>query len=128
MEIVTTLHPRLVVDDAEAAIRFYIAALDGLERDRQMWEGVIVHAEIEVGSALLTLTQADGQLNRTPAQLGGSPVILSVQVPDVDAVTQRFVVLGANLAIPIEDREYGQRDCRIIDPFGHIWIIATPLS
>ncbi len=124
----TALHPRLVVDDGEAAIAFYVAALDGRERARQVHDDVIVHAEVAADGAVLTLTTADGQLNRTPAQLGGSPVIMSLEVADVDAAAQRFLDHGARLAIPIDDRDYGRRDGRIIDPFGHIWIIATPLE
>ena len=28
----------------------------------------------------------------------------------------------------LADRDYGERDGRIVDPFGHMWLVGCPLS
>ena len=52
-------------------------------------------------------------------------MIIHLYVEDVDAVAKRAVAAGAKLAIPVQDQFYGDRSGRLVDPFGHIWIIAT---
>lgn len=63
--------------------------------------------------------------NRSPESLGGSPVIIHLYVPDVDALAARAIAAGAKLLIPVADQFYGDRSGRLADPFGHVWIIAT---
>ena len=43
-------------------------------------------------------------------------VNVRIMVPDVDAYWERALNMGAQVAAPIEDREYGLRDFTIIDP------------
>jgi PhnB protein len=46
-------------------------------------------------------------------------------VEDVDAVVDKAVAGGAKVLIPVDDRFYGDRDGRLADPFGHVWIVGT---
>lgn len=63
--------------------------------------------------------------NRGPQTLGGTGVYIALYVADVDAVAQKAVAAGANLLFPIADQFYGDRSCRLADPFGHVWLVAT---
>ena len=51
-----------------------------------------------------------------------------VYVPDVDATVKRAVDAGAKLDRAVEDKFYGDRMGSILDPFGHIWYIATHIE
>jgi len=48
-----------------------------------------------------------------------------IYVEDVDAVVARAVERGATLKRPLQDQFYGDRDAFVIDPFGHVWTIAS---
>jgi PhnB protein len=62
---------------------------------------------------------------RGPQALGGTPVSLLVYVPDADAVFARAVAAGAAAQRPVADQFYGDRSGTLVDPFGHVWSIAT---
>ncbi len=116
---------RLIVDDAAAAIGFYEKAFDAVELVRFADpSGKIVHAEVQIGDDVVSLSESDGETNRSPSQLGGSPVIAMLTTPDVDEVAQRMMDHGGTAIFPIDDREYGQRDGRYADPEGHVWILT----
>ncbi len=122
------IQPRLVVDDAASAIEFYVTALKAEELSRfAMPSGEIVNADIRIGDATFSLTEADGSINRSPTQLGGSPLLLTLSVDDADAVSDAMVAAGAEVMIPIDDRFYGRREGRLQDPAGHLWIVSQYL-
>lgn len=116
---------RLIVDDAAAAIEFYEQAFGATELVRFADpSGKIVHAEVQIGNDTVSLSESDGEANRSPSQLGGSPTIAMLTTPDVDAVAQRMLDHGGKAIFPIDDREYGQRDGRYADVEGHLWILT----
>ncbi|MBA3367138.1 MAG: VOC family protein [Geodermatophilaceae bacterium] len=128
-EIPSRVQLRLVVDDAAAALDFYVAGLGGRELVRYAEpSGTIVHAEVKIGESVFSLTQADGEINRSPADLGGSAVLCHLQVPDADATAASMVAHGATVVIPVGDQYYGSRDGRLRDPFGHLWLLTQPLG
>ncbi len=123
-----TVHPRLVVEDAAAAIDFYQAAFGGEELLRVAEpSGKIVQAEVRIGENVIYLTEHDGQFNFSPGAVGGSPVLLTISVADADSVGRAFLANGGTEIIPIDDRPYGLREGRLQDPAGHLWIISQPL-
>ena len=119
------LFTRLVVEDAAVALDFYTAALGATELVRfPEPSGRIVHAEFQLGDNIVSVTEADGQLNRSPDALGGSGVLLTLVVDDADAIGGAMERHGATVVIPIADQYYGRREGRLRDPFGHLWIIS----
>jgi PhnB protein len=46
-------------------------------------------------------------------------------VEDVDAVFARAIAAGGTLVHPLEDKFYGDRSGTLLDPFGHMWMVAT---
>ncbi len=123
------LHPKLLVSDADAAIDFYTEALDATLVLRVADErGVVNHAEITLGTATLALAQSVEEWGwNDPDSLGGSPVLVTANVPDPDSTAERMVRLGAELVIPVENRPYGKRQGRVRDPFGHLWVLSGEL-
>ncbi len=119
--------PYLIVEDAARAIEFYKRVFGATEIMRLNGpDGSIAHAEIKVGTTPVMIADENLQWGtRSPQTLGGSPVVLHLYVEDVDAVAQRAVASGARLLIPVEDQFYGDRSGRLVDPFGHLWIVST---
>lgn len=91
-----TVIPRLVVRDADAAIDFYRRALRALPGTRHTSpDGAVVHAEIQVGATLLTLKEED-HVDRSPLSIGGTSVLLMLDVPDADAAGDALLAAGAS--------------------------------
>jgi PhnB protein len=122
-----TVTPYLMVNGASRAIEFYKLAFGATEVMRLTDPaGRIAHAQVKIGEAPLMLAEESQEWgNRSPQTLGGTPVIIALYVPDVDAVVAQAVGAGAKLLIPVADQFYGYRSGRISDPFGHVWIVST---
>ena len=60
-----------------------------------------------------------------PHTLGGSPVGLCLYFPDVDARFSAATAAGAKVVKPIQNQFYGDRSGTVVDPFGHVWTVAT---
>lgn len=121
------LTPKLLLADPDAAIAFYTKAL-GAELTFRMADdrGVVVHAELALGSAGFALGQSVADWGwQDPGSTGGSPVLILLTVTDPDTTAARMVNGGAEIVIPIEDRPYGRREGRVRDPFGHLWVIGA---
>lgn len=121
------LAPYLCVEDAGRAIEFYEKAFGARQRLRIAAPGNKVgHAELTIGRALIMLADEYPEMQfRSPSSLGGSPVTIHLYVEDVDAFCQRAIAAGAKIVQAIEDRFYGDRTGTLLDPFGHMWAIAT---
>jgi PhnB protein len=126
------LTPRLIVADAARAIAFYVEALGAKELARYVDRsagGTIVHAELAVGDVTFTLADArHAWHNHAPPAPGTSPVVLTLEADDADALGARLQRAGAKVVFPLADRDYGYRDGRFVDPFGHLWIVSQELA
>jgi PhnB protein len=60
----------------------------------------------------------------SPEAAGATTVRISLHVDDPDAVAARAVAAGAEEMFPVADQPYGLRQGRVVDPFGHHWLIA----
>ncbi len=119
--------PYLCCKGAAGAIEFYKKAFGASEEQRIVQpDGRVGHAEIRIGGALLMLADEFPEIDfRSPQSLGGSAVMIHLYVAEVDALFSRALGAGAKVKRPIEDQPYGDRDCQLTDPFGHVWILAT---
>ncbi len=126
-EVYPQVSPYLSVDDAEGAIAFYRKVFGATERARLPAPGgKIGHAELQLGDSLIMLAdEFPGVGPPTPRSLGGTPVVLSVYVEDVDAAFERALAEGARSISEVEDQFYGDRSGQFEDPFGHRWSVAS---
>ena len=122
-----TVAPYLCCKDASAALEFYKKAFDAVETLR--WpdpSGRISHAEFKVGEAGIMLADEHPEIGfLSPQTLGGTPVLLVLTVPDVDAFFTRAVSAGGIVRKPVADQPYGRRSGQLEDPFGHRWDIGS---
>lgn len=126
-EVRTTVAPYLSVRDAAAAIEFYKRAFGATEVTRLVQpDGRIGHAEINIDGARIMLADEFPEIGfRSPETLGGSPVNIHLDVPDVDAVARRALAAGAKVVRAIADQFYGDRSGQLRDPFGYTWTVST---
>jgi PhnB protein len=119
--------PYLAVHDAARAIEFYRHAFGAIELLRLTdAHGKIGHAEIAIGQARILLSDEYPDRGMSaPAALGGSAVSLLLYVEDVDQVVHQASAAGARVLAPLADHFYGDRNAKLEDPFGHVWLIAT---
>jgi uncharacterized glyoxalase superfamily protein PhnB len=121
--------PYICVHDAAAALRWYADVFGAVETVRYTGDdGRIGHAEMRVNGALLMLSEPYPEYGVIAPQPGGSAFSLHVQMPDADAVHAAAVAAGATSLSEPADQAYGARSCTIIDPFGHRWMVQTPIA
>jgi PhnB protein len=125
-----TATPYLIVKGADAAIEFYKKVFGATEVMRMAGpDGTIMHAEVKIGDSMIMLGEENPQWGATaPTSLGGSPVGLCLYFPDVDARFAAALAAGASIKKPVQDQFYGDRSGTIIDPYGHVWTIATHIE
>jgi PhnB protein len=132
---VSTVTPRLVFDDAAAAIDFYQEAF-GAEIPFEPHtgpDGKVVHAEIRIGDSAVYLTDEGDEGNEgngvAPKSVEGRvTAIMAIAVPDVDRLWERAVAAGCEVVYPLADQFYGDRAGRLRDPFGHQWMLSTHIE
>jgi len=117
----------LIIGGAAKAIDFYKKAFGATELMRfPTPDGKVGHAEIKIGDSAVMLADEYPEMGyKGPPALGGSPVSIMLYVEDVDSIFKRAVAAGATVKEAVQDKFYGDRGGTLIDPFGHIWHIAT---
>ncbi len=126
------LSPHLVVDDAAAAIDFYVKAFDAVELARvPRPDGKLVHASVRINGFMVMLNddfpETCGGKSMTPTSLGGTPVTIHLTVDDVDTKFQRALDAGATVVTELTDQFWGDRYGMVADPFGHHWSMGQPV-
>ena len=122
-----TVTPYLTVDDAAAAIDYYKKAFGATERGRmETPDGKVGHAELLIGDSLVMLSDAMPQATaQAPKELGGTSAGVFLYVEDVDAVVKSAIDAGGTVEMEVADQFWGDRFGTVLDPFGHLWSVAT---
>jgi PhnB protein len=122
-----TVTPHLICAGAADAIEFYKKAFNAVEMGRMGGpQGKLIHALIRIGdSAVMLVDEFPDWGSFGPKSLKGSPVTIHLYAEDVDAMVERAVASGAKITMPLEDTFWGDRYCKLEDPFGHQWSVAT---
>ena len=121
------LCPYLYYEDGPAAMDWLAKAFGFRERMRVEEEGgVIRHAEMELGDAVIMLGTPEGHKN--PAHLGQVTVGMYLRVDDVDAHFERAKTAGAEIDFEPTDQTYGDRSYGARDPEGHQWWFYRPVT
>jgi uncharacterized glyoxalase superfamily protein PhnB len=115
--------PHLVVAGAEAAAAFYEDAFAAREIDRiPTPDGRLMSVQLRLADGLLHIADEFPEFGVLgPRSIGGTPVVLSLDVPDADAAFARAVAAGALVRQPVQEMFWGARHGQLEDPFGHRW-------
>lgn len=118
--------PYLIVDDAEAALKFYREALGAEETVRMPMGGKIGHAEIRIGNSMVMLSDEWPDMGALgPKTRGGATSSFVLYVEDADKAFDRAVKAGAKVDKPVENQFWGDRMGSVTDPFGHKWSFGS---
>jgi len=100
----------LCVANGNAALDFYREAFGATELMRLAEpDGKIGHAALKIGNMVLSLSDEYPDYGSvSPLTIGGSPVKIHLDVPDVDAFAEQAIRAGATLVRPIAD-QYADR-------------------
>ena len=123
--------PNLIVKGVAEAIRFYEKAFGAEEVMRMPGPGGkgIMHLEFKIGASLFFMADEAATMScRSPVSLEGTPVSMYLYVENVDNVFNQAVAAGAKAVMPPMDLFWGDRFCKVTDPFGHEWSFATHLE
>ncbi|ORA27291.1 VOC family protein [Mycobacterium aquaticum] len=132
IEVTPAVLPHLVVDDAAAAIDFYVKAFGATELGRVPGpDGKLIHAALTINGSTVMLNddfpEFNGGKSTTPKALGGTPVTIHLTVTDVESKFAQAVDAGAEVIMPLEDQFWGDRYGMVRDPFGHQWSLGQPV-
>lgn len=119
------IFPTLRYADADAAIGWLTGAAGFTEhavyRDDA---GVVMHAELSLGSSIIMLGQRrDGEYERMAGEPGGEAGY--VAVADIGPLFDRIKSSGAEILRPPYDTDYGSREFTCRDPGGYLWSFGT---
>jgi PhnB protein len=118
--------PHLVVQGAERAVSFYRDAFGGEEIERiPTPDGRLMSVQLRIGDGVVHIADEFAELGvLAPPSVGGTPVVLSLEVADADAVFAQAIAAGAAVRQPLGDMFWGDRHGQLEDPFGHRWNVS----
>ncbi|WP_410211055.1 VOC family protein [Aquirhabdus sp.] len=117
-----TVNPYLIIQKVDQVIDFLVQVFDAVEVGRLKYpDGKVSHAELQLGTSRIMLSEAIGDMPATPA-------VLVVYVPDADKAYQRALMAGAKSVRPPTDQLYGDRSGGVTDLSGNQWWIHTHIE
>ncbi|WP_432976499.1 VOC family protein [Dactylosporangium sp. CA-233914] len=118
----TTVTPWIISRDTAAVIDYIRRAFDAEELGRVIdARGVIGHAEVRIGDAIVMLFDGDPSWPATPA-------FLRLYVQDAHAVHRQAVEAGGVCISEVTHLAFGDLVGRVRDPFGNVWWIQTRIE
>lgn len=113
----TAVTPWIISPSSAKLIEFLEAAFGAQEIPNSRIvnaDGIIIHVVVKIGDAMVMLFDAR-------AGWAPTPVFLNLYVEDIEATSQKAITLGATLVTNITRLWFGEKVCRILDPFGNLW-------
>ena len=90
-----------------------------------MPDGRLMSVTLRVGGGLLHLADEFPEMGvLAPPTIGGTPVVLALEVDDAEQWFGRAVTAGAQVRQPLTDTFWGDRHGQLEDPFGHRWNVS----
>lgn len=115
----TSVTPWIISQSSADLIEFLENAFDAEEIPNSRIkneDGLIIHVVVRIGNAMVMLFDSrDGW--------GPSPSFLNLYVEDIEKAYQQSIQHGAVSVTDITTLWFGDKVCRILDPFGNLWWI-----
>src|SRR3954447_14867085 len=116
----SSVSPIIVTHDLERLARFYTGVTGATQTRRTPDVGPAFYLGLRIGDSELGIV-SDGSVEGTPA----GRVLLSIEVPDVDAALSRVEAHGGRASAPANDMPWGQRVAHVQDPDGNALNLTT---
>ncbi|HEX3006058.1 MAG TPA: VOC family protein [Bacteroidales bacterium] len=113
----TSVTPWIISPSSASLIEFMKEAFEAEEIPNSRIknaDGAIIHVVVKIGNALLMLFDSRDDWPPTPA-------FLNLYVEDIEKVYQKSIQLGAIPVTNITRLWFGEKVCRLLDPFGNLW-------
>src|SRR4051794_4120959 len=123
------INPHIVVQGADRAAAFYADAFGAQEISRiPTPDGRLMSVVLRIGATQLHLADEFPEMGvLAPPTIGGTAVVLGLDVDDAEAVFAQAVAAGATVRQPIAEMFWGAMHGQVEDPFGHRWNVAQHL-
>ena len=115
----TSVTPWIISASSEKLIEFLEAAFGAEEVPNSKIkneDGIVIHVVVKIGDAMVMLFDSREGWDPTP-------VFLNLYVEDIEKTYQKTLQLGAISVTDITTLWFGEKVCRILDPFGNLWWI-----
>ena len=118
-----------MVQGAERAAAFYRDAFGAEELSRiPTPDGRLMSVQLSIGGGLLHLADEFPELGvLAPPSIGGTAVVLALDVTDAEAVFAQAVAAGAEVRQRLAEAFWGDLHGQLDDPFGHRWNVSQHL-
>lgn len=119
----------IVVQGADRAAAFYRDAFAAEELERiPVPDGRLMSVRLRIrGTVVHVADEFPDSGVLAPPSLGGTPVVLALEVSDAEAAFAQAVAAGATVRQPLHDAFWGDRHGQVQDPFGHLWNVQQHL-
>ena len=116
-----TATPQAIVGDPDDMIRFVTDVLGGELKERYEHDGVVMHAEVQIGDSRIMIGGANDEYPPFP-------IMTHLYVDDVDTVYAKALDHGATSIQEPADQFYGDRSGGVADSQGNRWWLATHIE
>jgi predicted enzyme related to lactoylglutathione lyase len=110
-----TIRPIIVTNDLDRLLAFYTGLLGAREVMRFPDDGPVFYVGLELGDSELGLSSDASVVPGEPGRM-----LLSIEVPDVDALLPTVEGLGGESTSGANDMPWGQRVAHVKDPDGNV--------
>jgi predicted enzyme related to lactoylglutathione lyase len=110
-----TIRAIIVTNDLDRLLSFYTQLLGAEEVMRFPDDGPVFYVGLALGDSEVGLSSDASVVPGDPGRM-----LLSIEVPDVDALLPRVAGLGGEAPSPANDMPWGQRVAHIKDPDGNV--------
>jgi PhnB protein len=120
----TSITPWIISPSTDKMIDFLVTVFDAEEIPNskiRREDGVVIHAVVRIGNAMVMLFDSRAGWPPTPS-------FLNLYVEDVENAHQKALELGATSVTDITPLWFGEKVCRILDPFGNLFWICQRIE
>jgi predicted enzyme related to lactoylglutathione lyase len=110
-----TVRPIIVSNDLGRLLAFYTELLGAREVLRFPEDGPVFYVGLALGDSEVGLSSDESVVPGDPGRM-----LLSIEVPDVDALLPKVEALGGTATSGANDMPWGQRVAHIKDPDGNV--------
>lgn len=113
--------PYLIVKDALGFRDFAVKVFNAQETNSHLREtGEIMHGELQIEGSTVMYAQAISDWPPATANM-------FLYVPNVDESFEKALAEGAEVVMPVENKDYG-RTCGVKDPNDNVWWITSVIT